>query len=542
MHKKAIVVFICLIFVAAQIAASGMAADPDYYYYGWEADQEHDPEPDPAPWQAAYHGELSGRVVILDPGHNISTANKYAGYDEQVTMLRLAHKIKPLLEARGAAVYLTVYPPYEVTLPQRAAYINMLALEAVKEAGLEGAARAGENGGNGAGDAGIPGIDEIDRLIRIMQGIMSESQADDSFARTYMNYPFSRAAAIHPDMRRVFELEDDPVIRERFLVISLHSNATPAPINTSANGASAHYTSNSDWRTSGYYDRYSYELLSHQFGELLLDRIDALGIRKRGSESDNLFIMREHNLPGVLVENGFHTNAGDRANLSDDAFLDRLAAAYADAVAVYYNTFLPHGFHAQPPQPSPPSLPYIDVNEDMWYFSAVVFLSEYGIVNGTSPKTFSPDDGMTRAMFAVALARLDGADCSGYEETPYDDVPIGSWYGKAVAWAADNGITEVGQDLLFKPDSYITREDIAHMIYLYLQYRQLVPPTRTGDYVRFEDDDDIDDRLRESVNTIRLYGIISGNGHNLYYPKGTSTRAEAAQAFCNVIVFLSLSE
>jgi len=46
--------------------------------------------------------------------------------------------------------------------------------------------------------------------------------------------------------------------------------------------------------------------------------------------------MREHNVPAVLVENGFHTNAQDRAKLSDDAFLGRLAKAYTDTIVDYF--------------------------------------------------------------------------------------------------------------------------------------------------------------------------------------------------------------
>jgi N-acetylmuramoyl-L-alanine amidase len=47
-------------------------------------------------------------------------------------------------------------------------------------------------------------------------------------------------------------------------------------------------------------------------------------------------VIRENNLPSTLMENGYHTNDANRALLSDPAFLDALALAYADTIEVYF--------------------------------------------------------------------------------------------------------------------------------------------------------------------------------------------------------------
>jgi N-acetylmuramoyl-L-alanine amidase len=48
-------------------------------------------------------------------------------------------------------------------------------------------------------------------------------------------------------------------------------------------------------------------------------------------------MVREHNVPGILAENGYHTNARDRANLQSDHYLDRLALAYLNAITLYFD-------------------------------------------------------------------------------------------------------------------------------------------------------------------------------------------------------------
>jgi N-acetylmuramoyl-L-alanine amidase len=122
-------------------------------------------------------------------------------------------------------------------------------------------------------------------------------------------------------------------------VISLHSNATPKPINTARNGADSFYVSNDMEKNATYYANYSSVFYSAYFAEQIISNIEPLGINK-GEASDYYFLMiRENNMPCVLVENGFHTNEQDRAKLLDDAFLDKLAVVYTDTIFDYFVNF-----------------------------------------------------------------------------------------------------------------------------------------------------------------------------------------------------------
>jgi N-acetylmuramoyl-L-alanine amidase len=277
----------------------------------------------PVPSATAARQDLQGKIVILDAGHGLGSNNVYAGYDEQATMLKLAQHIKPLLEARGATVQLTRPTQRFVELPVRSAKINQWALQVLRRS------------------------DETDRLLGVLQSIIDDP---DTFAPIYLNAPYDWTfqRKIHPDLQRIFELENDPVIRERFLVISLHSNATPNPIDPSVHGADVFHISNNFKENMNYYTNYSNEHRSNYFGRQLLNRISKLGIRSRGTGVNNYHIIREHNLPAVLVENGFHTNPQDRAKLLCDDFLKKLASAYADAITDYFNTYQ---------EPSPGTVP-----------------------------------------------------------------------------------------------------------------------------------------------------------------------------------------
>ncbi|MCL2663719.1 MAG: N-acetylmuramoyl-L-alanine amidase [Oscillospiraceae bacterium] len=268
---------------------------------------------------------LYGKVVILDAGHGVETTNFFRGYDEQAAMLALAHKIKPLLEAHGATVHLTRSTPANVLLSARVAMANIWSLDALK--------RTVEQNSSGF-DSILGTLIEIDRLINIMGLIIKNPQAYESF---FFNTPFSPSEPIHPDLERIFELQSNPVIADNFLFISLHSNATAIPINTAVHGADVFHISNEHPRLSDYYSNYSHVERSIEFSEILLDYIHETGIQRQTVSPANFFVIREHNLPAVLVENGHHTNTADRTKLMDDEYLDRLAFAYLNAIIDFFS-------------------------------------------------------------------------------------------------------------------------------------------------------------------------------------------------------------
>ena len=262
---------------------------------------------------------LLGRTIILDAGHGLGADNVFYDYSEQEAMLGLALMIKPKLEELGATVHLTRSTPENVPLHTRPALVNKWTLQVLQNArGCEYE------------------IAEIARLIYVMEKIIADP---GSYAPIYMNAPFdrSRSRAVHAYMRQIFYLQNDPIVYNNFLFISLHSNATPRPINTSTNGADVYIISNTTYYNINYFDQYTNFDHSWLFADILLDKIAQLGIARRSINYNSAFaVIRENNIPAVLVENGFHTNPYDRERLMCNVFLGNLATAYAEAIVKYF--------------------------------------------------------------------------------------------------------------------------------------------------------------------------------------------------------------
>ena len=278
----------------------------------------------------ANDGSLSGRVIVLDPGHGIGApaGGAYAGYVEHVRMLFLGHLIRAELESRGATVHMTRTTAEDVYITLRPAMTNRWSLEAIKQDRLD--RLDNEYLSDFDRYRLTVEIEELEYYITLIGHIFR----NPIFAAQYlMNYPFdeSHQTAIHPSWRRIFEFQSDPLIRYNWLFISLHSNSPPSPVNHAINGADVFYMPN-----SFYFAGYSHQDFERLFGEMLLNNIAPLGIRRNSVRDSHFMVIRETNVPAVLVENGFHTNASDRALLSCDDFMRRLAVVYADTIEAYF--------------------------------------------------------------------------------------------------------------------------------------------------------------------------------------------------------------
>jgi hypothetical protein len=97
-----------------------------------------------------------------------------------------------------------------------------------------------------------------------------------------------------------------------------------------------------------------------------------------------------------------------------------------------------------------------------WAKSYIDFVTQREIFVGTAPDVFSPDTGMTRAMFATVIGRLYERSCGtlkisgphAFSDCNYDD-----WYGPYIDWCSENGIIEGVGGWLFEPDREIAREE-----------------------------------------------------------------------------------
>ena len=107
---------------------------------------------------------------------------------------------------------------------------------------------------------------------------------------------------------------------------------------------------------------------------------------------------------------------------------------------------------------------FSDVPADSFYARAVAWAAENGVTNGTGSGAFSPDDTCTRAQAVALLARAAGSP-EPANAGSFSDVPADSYYAKAVAWAVENGVTNGTGSGAFSPDDGCTRAQLVTFLW-----------------------------------------------------------------------------
>lgn len=108
-----------------------------------------------------------------------------------------------------------------------------------------------------------------------------------------------------------------------------------------------------------------------------------------------------------------------------------------------------------PEQPVPV---FEDVPADAWYYDAVQWAAENGITNGVDSSHFAPEGDITRAQVVTFLWRAAGSP-EPTSSNPFTDVPDGDYYTKAVLWAAEKNITQGTGKNIFSPNKTCTRSE-----------------------------------------------------------------------------------
>ncbi len=168
---------------------------------------------------------------------------------------------------------------------------------------------------------------------------------------------------------------------------------------------------------------------------------------------------------------------------------------------------------------------FSDVSDGAWYAGAVDFASSHDLFRGVSEDEFAPQSPMTRAMLATVLFRLED-EPEGAVGLKFGDVKDDSWYTDAVAWASENGIVN-GTGSGFEPNANITREQIATMIYRYVNYLGIDTDAR-GNVSKFKDGKEVSSWASDAMAWAVEVGLFKGDDTGSLNPKADATRAEVA--------------
>jgi len=183
-------------------------------------------------------------------------------------------------------------------------------------------------------------------------------------------------------------------------------------------------------------------------------------------------------------------------------------------------------------EPEPEGLPFTDVTSGDWFYDAVAYVYDKGMMEGTTDTTFAPAMNLTRSMIAQVLYNLEERpEAPGAAGFP--DVAAGAWYADAVNWAAARGIVKGYDTGAFGPEDSVTREQLAAILYRYAQAKGY-DTTQGGMAVReFSDSASISDWAQEAMAWAVNAQVLSGKGNGVLDPQGTATRAEVAQMLMN---------
>lgn len=184
------------------------------------------------------------------------------------------------------------------------------------------------------------------------------------------------------------------------------------------------------------------------------------------------------------------------------------------------------GISVRPPVTIPE--PFTDVKASDWYYNAVVYVVQNGLMNGVSYSQFNPNGTTTRGMIVTILYRQAGEPT--VESAGFTDVAEDAYYADAVAWAAENGIVLGYGDGTFGPNDPITREQLAAMLYRYAG-----SPAVTQTALSFSDSGQISTYALDAVNWAVQQGVLNGKTGNVLDPQGLATRAQTAQVFQNYL-------
>ena len=165
---------------------------------------------------------------------------------------------------------------------------------------------------------------------------------------------------------------------------------------------------------------------------------------------------------------------------------------------------------------------FIDIARDAWYKDAVQYAYDNGLMTGVSATEFAPEATTTRAMIVSILARLENvttAEAAGFADV--DD----EWYATAVNWAAANGVVNGYEDNTFRPNTAITREQLAAILMNYAAYKGEDVSNR-ADLTSYTDQPST--WAEEAMSWAVAEGLISGVTNTELQPQGNATRAQVA--------------
>ena len=179
--------------------------------------------------------------------------------------------------------------------------------------------------------------------------------------------------------------------------------------------------------------------------------------------------------------------------------------------------------------------PFTDVPKGAWYNDAVRYVYENGLMVGLAPNNFGANVTTDRGQLVTMLWRMadepqatNGAD--------FSDVSNNAYYANAVAWAAENGITSGFEDGTFRPQTGLSREQMAALFMKYAEATGVDTSVRAD--ISSYTDINPNSWSYDALSWAKAVGLLSGVSDTTMAPQATATRAQIAavlQRYCETV-------
>ena len=160
---------------------------------------------------------------------------------------------------------------------------------------------------------------------------------------------------------------------------------------------------------------------------------------------------------------------------------------------------------------------FYDVPNGAYFYEAVKWAVDKGITNGLSDTMFGPYESCTRAQIVTFLWRAAGSP-EPKTASSFTDVPVSTYYAKAVAWAVENGITNGMTETTFAPNETCTRGQSVTFLH------RVLKGTASGS-ANFTDVKS-DAFYADAVNWAVASDVTNGTSATTFSPNADCTRAE----------------
>ena len=146
-----------------------------------------------------------------------------------------------------------------------------------------------------------------------------------------------------------------------------------------------------------------------------------------------------------------------------------------------------------------------------------------------------PTAALTRAMFTQVVANLDRANLAPFRNVPetFNDVTRDAWFFEPVEWAAHNELVFGVAPDRFSPNTPLSREELAVMMYRYASHLGVELPNHG--FIPFVDQDSISSWAVDEVIRLNSAGIVPGRIDGRFDPQTTATTMEISEVFANFI-------